>query len=70
MQTAFYLLTKMSMEMVIHFNDDTDGDGIANFADIDDDGDGVYTINEYDTDGDGIPDDTDGDGIPDYLDNE
>ena len=51
------------------FNDDTDGDTIPNFADIDDDGDGTLTINEFDEDNDGIPDDTDGDGIPDYLDN-
>lgn len=50
-------------------NDDTDGDGIPNYFDIDDDGDGILTKNE-DANGDGDPtnDDTDGDGIPDYLD--
>ncbi|QCE40326.1 gliding motility-associated C-terminal domain-containing protein [Psychroserpens sp. NJDZ02] len=60
---------------------DTDGDGTANWLDMDDDNDGVDTINEdyADTDvsdgdvdptGDNDPtnDDTDGDGIPDYLD--
>lgn len=52
-----------------HFNDDTDGDFLANFLDNDDDGDGTPTIEE-DANGDGDPrnDDTDGDGIPDYLD--
>ncbi len=52
-------------------NDDTDGDGVPNFADPDDDGDGILTINE-DTDEDGDPtnDDTDGDGIPNYLDSD
>lgn len=49
-------------------NDDTDEDGLANFADPDDDGDGVLTEYEYDTNGDGIPDDYNNDGIPDYLD--
>ena len=50
-------------------NDDTDGDLIPNYADIDDDGDGTATIDE-DANGDGDPrnDDTDGDGTPDYLD--
>jgi len=52
-------------------NDDTDGDGIPNFLDIDDDGDGIRTRNE-DTNNDGDPrnDDTDGDGIPNYLDSD
>lgn len=51
------------------YNDDTDGDLIPDFQDIDDDDDGVDTRLE-DTDGDGDPrnDDTDGDGIPNYLD--
>lgn len=50
-------------------NDDTDGDGIADFLDTDDDGDGILTIDE-DANGNGDPtdDDTDGDGTPDYLD--
>jgi len=50
-------------------DDDTDEDGIPNYADTDDDGDGILTIDE-DTDGDGDPtnDDTDGDGIPNFLD--
>ncbi len=50
-------------------DDDTDEDGIPNYADTDDDGDGILTIDE-DTNGDGDPtnDDTDGDGIPNYLD--
>ncbi|EKF54284.1 hypothetical protein I215_13083 [Galbibacter marinus] len=62
-------------------DDDSDGDGIANYLDADDDNDGILTLYEYDVlpdnnnngiidegDGDGIPDDSDGDGIPDYLD--
>ena len=52
--------------------DDTDGDGIPNYKDIDDDGDNVLTKDENpDPNGDGILDDaqdTDGDGTPDYLD--
>jgi len=50
-------------------NDDTDGDGVANYLDVDDDNDGILTKNE-DANGDGNPmnDDTDGDGIPNYLD--
>jgi FKBP-type peptidyl-prolyl cis-trans isomerase FkpA len=50
-------------------NDDTDGDLIPDYLDIDDDNDGIFTWLE-DADGDGDPrnDDSDGDGIPDYLD--
>jgi len=53
------------------YNDDTDGDLLPDFEDIDDDGDGTITRLE-DTDGDGDPmnDDTDGDGIPNYLDSD
>ncbi|WP_372744006.1 FKBP-type peptidyl-prolyl cis-trans isomerase [Lutibacter sp.] len=43
-------------------NDDTDGDGIADYLDVDDDGDGILTKNES------LTEDTDGDGIPNYLD--
>lgn len=52
-------------------DDDTDGDGIPDYADQDDDGDGVLTRDE-DIDGDLDPtnDDTDGDGIPNYLDSD
>ena len=52
-------------------NDDTDGDGIANYLDPDDDGDGILTIDE-DANGDGdlTNDDTDNDGIPNYLDSD
>ncbi|WP_299443437.1 PKD-like domain-containing protein [uncultured Aquimarina sp.] len=50
---------------------DSDGDGIDDFQDIDDDNDGILTEDENpDPDGDMIPDDaidSDGDGIPDYL---
>lgn len=56
-------------------DDDTDGDGIPNYIDVDDDGDNVLTRAEIDTenaDGDDNPLtnplDTDGDGEPDYLD--
>jgi len=51
------------------FNDDTDGDGIPDYIDLDDDNDGTFTEDE-DVNGDGDPtnDDTDGDGTPDYLD--
>ena len=50
-------------------NDDSDGDGIFDYLDIDDDNDGVFTRDE-DTNDDGDPrnDDTDNDGIPNYLD--
>lgn len=48
-------------------DDDTDGDGIANYLDDDDDGDGVPTSAEA-TDANGNPIDTDGDGDVDYLD--
>ena len=52
------------------FDDDTDGDNIANYIDGDDDGDGVLTINE-DIDGDGDPtNDIGSNGIPRYLDPE
>lgn len=55
-------------------NDDTDGDGIANYLDTDDDGDNVLTKNEnIDPNEDGNfedAEDTDGDGTPDYLDND
>ena len=52
-------------------NDDTDGDGIPDYGDVDDDGDLILTKLE-DADGDGDPrnDDTDGDGIPNYLDSD
>ena len=51
-------------------DDDTDGDGFANYIDADDDGDGVLTIYE-DADGDGDPtndkSDPDNTDLPDYL---
>lgn len=54
------------------YTNDTDGDGILDYLDVDDDGDNVLTKNEKpDPDGDGdLSDaqDTDGDGTPDYLD--
>ncbi len=50
---------------------DTDGDGIDDFQDIDDDNDDILTVDENaDPDGNGNPDDafdTDGNGIPNYL---
>ncbi|WP_040279915.1 FKBP-type peptidyl-prolyl cis-trans isomerase [Psychroserpens damuponensis] len=50
-------------------DDDTDGDEIPNYLDIDDDNDGVLTINEdLDNDGDPTNDDSNNDGIPNYLD--
>ncbi len=52
------------------WNDDTDENGIANFADGDDDGDGVLTRNE-DADKDGDPrndfNDPENPTLPDYL---
>jgi len=50
-------------------NDDTDGDLIMNYLDVDDDNDGTLTKDE-DTNGNGDwkDDDADGDGIPNYLD--
>lgn len=50
-------------------NDDTDGDGTANYLDDDDDGDGVLTADEA-VDANGNPIDTDGDGDVNYLDND
>jgi len=59
------------------FDDDTDGDGIPNYLDIDDDNDNVLTRSEellaVDDNGATIPDvyvDTDGNGILNYLDND
>ncbi|TYC14903.1 hypothetical protein ES677_05850 [Bizionia gelidisalsuginis] len=53
-------------------DDDTDGDGIPNYLDVDDDGDNVLTANEGPNfsiaDGLSLALDTDGDGTPDYLD--
>lgn len=53
-------------------DDDTDGDGIPDYLDVDDDGDNVLTKDENpDPNGDGdLSDaqDTDNDGTPDYLD--
>lgn len=51
------------------YNDNTDGDGLSNWLDVDDDGDSVNTSDE-DINGDGDPrnDDTDSDGKPNYLD--
>ncbi len=56
---------------------DTDGDGLADFRDVDSDNDGILDSVEgtptalVDTDGDGIPDvrdlDSDDDGIPDVI---
>lgn len=55
------------------FDDDTDGDGIPDFLDVDDDGDNVFTRDELNPNG--INEnfgtnvlDSDGDGTPDYLD--
>lgn len=49
---------------------DSDGDGVANFYDIDDDGDRYMTKNEIHKNSNGsiIFEDTDLDGIPNYLD--
>lgn len=52
-------------------NDDTDGDRIANFQDVDDDNDGILTIEEINLNEDGSFlsfRDSDGDGISDHLD--
>lgn len=55
-------------------NDDTDGDGKANFIDFDDDNDGISTKYESaDVNNDGNPADaidTDNDGTPNYLDDD
>ena len=50
-------------------NDDTDGDLVMNYLDVDDDNDGKLTKDE-DTNGNGnwFDDDTDGDGTPNFLD--
>jgi len=56
------------------YNDDSDGDGIADFLDDDDDNDGIPTSNENpDPNGDGNPEDAqdlEGDGVADYLDSD
>lgn len=58
---------------VVDIEDNTDGDNVADFLDVDDDGDGVLTINEdlepdtdlnVDADGDGDPTNDIGDGDP------
>ncbi len=66
-------------EQVIWFDDftftaqDSDGDGVADFKDLDDDNDGIPDTVEgdVDTDGDGIPNrldlDSDNDGITDLI---
>ena len=60
----------------IEEDDDTDEDGIPNYADDDDDNDGKLTIDEIkDLNGNIITDpalypDVDGDGTPDYLDSD
>lgn len=55
-------------------DDDTDGDGVPNFVDVDDDGDRILTkFENADPNEDGNPNDaidTDNDGIPDYLDDD
>ena len=51
-------------------NDDTDADGIYNFADNDDDGDLVLTSEEYVFPRNTNALDSDGDSIPNYLDND
>ncbi|MGY5351794.1 Calx-beta domain-containing protein [Wenyingzhuangia sp. IMCC45533] len=55
-----------------NLNNDTDGDGIPNYLDVDDDGDGVDTKDENveSRDNDPTNDDTDGDGRPNYLDDD
>ena len=53
-------------------DDDTDEDGVPDFADFDDDGDGIPTRDEIEIDDEGnvtFPD-ADGDGIPDYRDDD
>lgn len=51
------------------YDDDTDGDNIPDFQDVDDDNDGVLTrFEDIDNDGDPTNDDTDEDGVPNYLD--
>lgn len=50
-------------------NDDTDGDGIPNYADPDDDGDSLLTkVEDVNLDRNIINDDTDGDKRPNHLD--
>ena len=55
-----------------YFNDDSDGDFLPDFLDLDDDGDGLLTKNENTYDSGGVViipfADCDGDGIPNYLD--
>ncbi|MCF6350895.1 MAG: peptidylprolyl isomerase [Flavobacteriaceae bacterium] len=57
-----------------YLNDDTDGDNVANFVDVDDDGDRILTkFENADPNEDGNPNDaidTDGDNIPNYLDDD
>lgn len=48
----------------------TDGDNLPDFQDVDDDGDAINTIDEYDENNDGIVDDCNGNGTPNYLDAE
>ena len=50
------------------YNDDTDGDRVPDYLDVDDDGDYIPTKEEAVLNEDGNFVDSDGDGIPDYLD--
>ncbi|WP_232454954.1 MULTISPECIES: FKBP-type peptidyl-prolyl cis-trans isomerase [unclassified Gilvibacter] len=51
-------------------DDDTDSDGVPDFADFDDDNDGIPTRDEIEIDDEGVVTltDSNGDGIPDYRD--
>ncbi|MGB1268612.1 MAG: hypothetical protein ACPG45_02645 [Flavobacteriaceae bacterium] len=52
-------------------DDNTDGDILPNYLDVNDDNDPILTIDEdVDQDGDPTNDDTDGDGVPNYLDSD
>jgi len=52
------------VEQFICFSQDTDGDGIGNYADLDIDGDGIPNTDDPDVDGDGIPNEQDDDYTP------
>ena len=58
--------------IIAYIYQDTDGDNVYDFLDIDDDNDGILTINEHpDPNGNHYPNDawdTNNNGIPDYLD--
>ena len=66
-------VTEKTQYIYVSPEEDTDGDGVVDYFDLDDDNDGIPDLIETnaDSDGDGIPNsldrDSDNDGIPDII---